>query len=1000
MIIPLHVHSEYSLIESCIEIEELVKKAAKLGYRAIALTDHNTMAGLVSFYGLCHQYNLKPILGLELDITGLSGVDQIVLLAENDIGYENLLELASHQKPVPLDVLNNNKQGLIGLIYFNDYTHALPTYNQLTRIFGKDNIFVELLVDNSQRRAAADQICKIIPAEAVTAGQSVYYLEQDELEVIRLLRSIKYNKEPGEIEIIDRPLLAPDEIRRDFCCFQQALNNTVKIAERCHVKFKKETRFPKLPEPVDFREIVLDGAKKRYGNLTDAILQRLHYELDVIEKMGFADYFLIVADIVRYGRAKQIPIGPGRGSSAGSLVAYCLDITDIDPLRHHLLFERFLNKERHNLPDIDLDICYIRRNELIDYCINRFGEEHVAKIGVYGTFGYTNADSEIKRFLGRSNPSLANKLAGIKQYFSTHAAGLIITPEPIIKYSGVEIVDGIYITQLPMDALEELGVLKIDLLGLRNLTILHQIQQLINKSQPDFSLEHIPAHDEQTYELLSRGETLGIFQLESRLFKNILTQLKPRSLSDLTALLALGRPGPLKQIPRYIRRRDGIERTDYIHPLLESILADTYGLMIYQEQVMQVAHEIAGFSLEEADLLRVAISKKDVDLMKELRSKFIKGCKESGLNHQVSNKLYIEIEQFADYAFNKAHSTAYAKITWQLAYLKTHYPIEFYLAQFKNVTNVTKIGELYQECKMRGIRILLPDIRYSEVDYAEEGNSIRIGLTGLKHIGETAAEAIISARRQKFFTDVEDFSRRVALPVRTQDILAYGGALDGFGERDEIIKKIAGLHNQTPPVINQLELLEKEKEIVGIYLSDHPINRWIKFLDQLVPSLGTYAAGHISEVHEYNQEITGVISNIDSICKFSLAKRKYEFSTFLKPNALAALFGRFEDNYLEIELVLPLKPMLLLKPKITQISRLQKLFSQNQGTTPVILVLDQGVLQLVASRFWINPQKEIISELENHTTFLQWIDPWESRFLDTFMENKHVSSLDKRRPLI
>ena len=992
MIVPLHVHSEYSLTESCIKIEKLVKKAADLKYRAIALTDHNTMAGLVSFYRLCRQYNLKPILGLEVDITGLSVADQIVLLAENNTGYENLLQLASHEKPVPLEVLKDNNQGLIGLVSFNNCEDAPLTYHQLTRIFGKENIFIELLADDSQRRAAANQLYKMFPVEVFAAAQSVYYLEPDELELIRLLRSIKYNKKAKEIEVIERPLLAPDVICRDFGNLPQAIKNTVKIAERCQVKLRPEIRFPKLPESVDLKEIVLDGAKKRYGKLTDSILERLHYELDVIEEMGFTDYFLIVADIVRYGKAKGIPIGPGRGSSAGSLTAYCLNITDIDPLRHQLLFERFLNKKRHNLPDIDLDICCIRREEIIDYCINRFGKEHVAKIGVYGTFGYAQANSEMKKRFDRSNPSLANKLVGLKQYFSTHAAGLIITPEPVIKYSAVEIVDGIYVTQLTMDVLEELGVLKIDLLGLRNLTILHQIQQLINLSQPDFSLKHIPIHDERTFELLGRGETLGIFQLESRLFTNILTRLRPRSFSDLTALLALGRPGPLKQIPRYIKRRDGQERIKYIHPRLESILADTYGLMIYQEQVMQVAHEIAGFSLEEADLLRVAISKKDGDLIKKLRSKFIQGCEKNGLNYQVSNKLYLEIEQFAGYAFNKAHSTAYAKITWQLAYLKTHYPIEFYLAQLKNITNVTKIGEFYQECKIRGIRILLPDIRYSEVNHVKEGNSIRIGLTGLKHIGETTAEAIIIARTQKAFSNVEDFFRRAALPMRTQYILAYGGALDGFGERDEIIKKIADFHNEALPVINQLELLEKEKEIVGIYLSAHPVDRWINFLDQLEPSLGTYAAGHISEVHEYNQEVTGVISNIDSICKFSLAKEKYEFSPFLKHNALAALFGRFQDDNLEIEWVLPLQPMLVIKPKINQINQLQKLLSHHQGTTPVILNLDQGVLQLVASRFWLNPDQEIISKLENYASFFQWIDPWESRFLDTFMENNHVSS--------
>ncbi|MGB4615033.1 MAG: DNA polymerase III subunit alpha [Limnochordia bacterium] len=978
MFAALHVHSEYSLSRSCIRIDALARKAQSLGYKALALTDHNTMGGLVEFYRACREHGLKPILGLELDLEDAAGCPGIVLLAENHAGYENLLKLASAAKPVKLDTLSRHTAGLVGMITAADPSPILGAYERLAQVFSPDCLFVELPVDEPRRMAAACKLAEMLPRHVLAAAQNLYHLEANDRQVLDVLRP------EGGCSGSYLPLLAPDQIRQICRQWPEALENAELIAERCSVELRPETVFPKLPEEHDLRRLAFAGARERYGKLDQEITARLEYELDVIEEMGFSDYFLIVWDIVRFAKEAQIPVGPGRGSAAGSLVAYCLGITDVDPIAHKLFFERFLNRQRRNLPDIDLDICYLRREEVIQYIVSRFGRDHVAKIGTYGTFGHKSAELEIKKILDRREPELVQRLIGLKQYFSTHAAGVIITPRPVTSYSGVEEVDGAWVTQLAMDDLAYLGVLKIDFLGLRTLTILKDIELSVQRSNPGFTLKGIPFADQPTLRLLQQGLTLGIFQVESQLFQELLPQIKPDSFADLVAALALVRPGPLKQVPVYARRKEGLESVRYVHPKLESILGDTYGLMIYQEQVMQVAHEIAGLSLEEADLLRAAMSKKDHSSVQKLRSKFITGCLRAGLTQRAGRELYTQIDRFADYAFNKAHSTAYAVITWQMAYLKANYPIQFYIGLLKHTSDLDKAGDIYQECRQRGIRVLPPDIRFSEAWASVEANGLRIGFGNLKQIGLGHAQALVKERTKREYSSLTDLLARVELHQNTKLALVYSGALDCFGDRRRILAGLAP--EMAADRISDLALLEKEKEIVGIYLSGHPVKKWEGFLDKLEPSLGRYAAGHIRHVRKSGRHCSGMVIGDDRRCRFVLPTTSRLWHDRVREGELAALFGNMSGDQLEVEWILPLKPLLMLVPKPDKIRELKDVLVEHGGDTPVLFSLGSDLIQLIDPRFWIDPKPVALDAVAGLVEYMHWIDPWQSRVLDGNME--------------
>ncbi len=988
MFVPLHVHSEYSLSKSCIKIETLVKKARALGYTALALTDHNTMGGLVEFYQACQRYDLKPILGLELDLSDLGGCASVILLAQNHLGYENLLKLASTPKPAGVDTLSSHCAGLIGIVSFMEASRARETYRQLADIFAPGDLYVELPIDGAKTLDQAVHLTKVLPAHSLVAAQSLYYLETKDRHLAEVLwqSNLEYANQVQNVGRGTLPLLAPDQVYKLCSLWPQAIKNTELIANLCNVRLEPETALPKLPEGYNLRELARAGAEQRYGRLDSQITKRLEYELSVIESMGFSDYFVIVWDVVRFAREAKIPVGPGRGSAAGSLVAYCLGITDVDPIANNLIFERFLNRQRRSLPDIDVDICYQRREEVFDYVVRRYGKDHVAKIGTYGTYGYKSAEKEIAKKLGKSRPELVQQLIGLKQYFSTHAAGVIITPKPVTAYSGVEEVDGTWVTQLAMDDLEFMGVLKIDFLGLRTLTILKDIELLVQETDPAFSLKSIPFSDQATCELLQQGLTLGIFQLESQLFQEVLPQIKPDSFAELVAALALARPGPLKQIPLFVQRKEGLAPENYVHPKLADILGETHGLMVYQEQVMQVAHEIAGLSLEEADLLRVAISKKDHNAVKQLRQKFIAGCQKAGLNFKSSHELYLQIDRFADYAFNKAHSTAYAVITWQMAYLKANYPIQFYIGLLKHTTDIEKLGDIYHECRMRGVRILPPDIRYSEAEASMEAEALRIGFGNLKHIGLGQAQALVSERAKGGFASLHDLIARVELHQNTKLALAFAGVLDCYGDRRRILAKLQ-TGQQSLGGNSELALLEKEKEIVGIYLSGHPVHKWEGFLKGLEPSLGRFVAGHIRHVREIDRQYAGTIVGHERQWRFVLPTEGHLWHDLVKEGAMVALFGTVSGDQVEVDWVLPLKPLLMLVPKSEGILALKDILTKHRGSTPVILSLGQGVFQLIDPRFWVKDKAGALESLAGLVKYAHWIDPWQSRVLDGNMEN-------------
>lgn len=977
--IPLHNHSDYSLGESTNTVTDLVKQAASMGYPCLALTDHNTVAGFAEFDYLCKEYNVRPIFGLELDVKGIDDLDVLVLLAKDSTGYQNLLWLASEKKPPAADVLQKYRQGLTVLVRPPNLATAIAIINQLRAIYPHEDVYVELLIENQEQRTLSNNLVRLFPAETLMASQNVYYVDPRHTKAVQTLWAIKHKVPFNQAPEPNKPLLLGKIVERGFKKLPQALVNTKKIAEQCQVTLSRETKLPQLPNNQDLRSLALERAAIRYEVLTTQVQKRLDYELQVIIERGLADYFLIVSDIVDYAKQNQIPVGPGRGSAAGSLVAYCLGITEIDPLKYGLFFERFLNKQRHTLPDIDLDICYEKRDQLIQYVVDRFGSKYVAKIGTYGTTGRAAATAQVRKVHGQDEPEIAEALVGLKQYFSTHAAGVLITPKPVITYTGLERSGEIAVTQTAMDGIAGLGLVKIDLLGLRNLTILDQIEQLIKTTEPDFSLAKVTLDDSDTFKLLSSGASLGIFQLESNMFQQLLPDFKPEQFTDLIALLALGRPGPIKQIPAFLKRRSGDEAVEYLTPGLEPILRETYGLMLYQEQVMQVAHEIADFTLEEADFLRVAMSKKNRQVMEELKRKFITGCSANGLSYQQGNQLYLQMESFADYAFNKAHSAAYALITYRLAYLKTHYPQQFYVAQLTHATNTEKTGEFYLECMMRDIAILPPDVRYSDNLATIEGNSLRIGLACLKGIGMQVSNEIIKQRNIQQFTSLNEFMVRSKLPNRTMVTLCYGGALDGFGKRAVMARRLTEQKSGSDVVDDEFGLLRKEQSILGIYLSGHPVQVWSNFLERISASLGSYVAGEITHSEEHYNRIQGKITGFQLENRFVFHSKINERQRLLTKSEFVALFGNYYNHELVVDWVLPLVPMLLLKPDFSKISELQKFLVDHHGNTPVILNIQDKTLQIIESQLWLDMNEVTLQELRQFCTAIKCIDPWAGR---------------------
>ena len=954
----LHVHTEYSLLDGDCRIEPLVARAKELGQTALAITDHGVMYGAVAFYKACCAAGIKPIIGCEVYVAPRSrfdkehGVDSeythLILLCKNETGYKNLCYLVSmaftegfYNKPrIDWALLHERAEGLICLsgcvagaiprmINAGNYEGAKNKALELSELFGRDGFYLEIQDHGLEaEKRAAEGLLRIhretgIPL-AVT--NDAHYVEKDDAYYQDVLMCVQMQKtitDPARMKFETNEFYLKDEaeMRALFPEYPEAADNTAKIADMCGYDFEfGKYKLPhfKLPEgesdSFDYlQKLCRAGLARRYPNDDGTVAKQLDYELAMIKKMGFVDYFLIVSDFIAYAKSQKIPVGPGRGSAAGSVVSYTLNITDVDPIKYSLYFERFLNPERVSMPDIDIDFCVNRRGEVIDYVNRKYGHDHVAQIVTFGTMAaraavrdvarvldisYGDADAvakaipmgpnmTIKDALRVSKPlrdmyegdemlhrliDVAEALEGMPRHASMHAAGVVITDKPVYEYVPLSKNDESVVTQYQMTTLEELGLLKMDFLGLRNLTVLEDAAKMVRRTEPDFEVEKIPDGDAEVFKMLSEGHTSGVFQLESTGMTGVCTGLKPKSIEDITAVIALYRPGPMDSIPRFIECSAHPEKISYKHELLRPILEVTYGCIVYQEQVIEIFRRLAGFSLGQADMIRRAMSKKKHKVIDAERVAFvhgdesrgIDGAVKRGITEDIANSIYDEILDFASYAFNKAHAVSYAIVSYRTAYMKKHYPRQYMAALLSSVLdNSTKIAEYIAECREMGIKLLPPDVNESFADFSVSGNDIRFGLVAIKSIGRGFINELISRREEDGpFRSLEDFCRRMAgreLNRRAVENLIRAGAFDSMGFKRKALLRVAGVmidgiqqesRNNVEGQLNlfgepdfedagairikipeveeytRAELLAMEKETAGLYLSGHPMDEY------------------------------------------------------------------------------------------------------------------------------------------------------------------------------
>lgn len=952
----LHVHTEYSLLDGSSKIKELPARAKELGMDSLAITDHGVMYGVIDFYRACKAAEIKPIIGCEVYVAPGSRFDKeaigqgddryyhLVLLAEDNTGYSNLMKIVSrgftegfYYKPrVDYEVLEKYHEGIIALsaclagevardITRDNYEEAKKAALHYQDIFGKDNFFLELQDHGIPAQRLVNQELMRMSRETgieLVCTNDIHYTYAEDAEAHDLLLCLQTGKKVTDTDRMRYEggqyyCKSPEEMAELFPYAPQALENTYRIAQRCNVEIEfGKTKLPKyeVPEGFDSWTYLLhlcnEGLVKRYGDEAEKHRERLDYELGVIKRMGYVDYFLIVWDFINYAKQNGIAVGPGRGSGAGSIVAYSLAITDIDPIRYNLLFERFLNPERVSMPDIDVDFCYERRQEVIDYVVRKYGKDKVVQIVTFGTLAaravirdvgrvldmpYADVDRVAKlvpnelgitldkalkdsqdfKSLYESDASvkhlidMARRLEGLPRNTSMHAAGVVICQKAADEFVPLSRGgDGTITTQYTMTTLEELGLLKMDFLGLRTLTVIQDAVNLVNKTHPGkLNIDKIDYNDRNVMELIGSGHTEGIFQLESAGMKNFMKELKPKSLEDITAGISLYRPGPMDFIPKYIKGKNNPDDIVYECPQLENILSTTYGCIVYQEQVMQIVRDLAGYTLGRSDLVRRAMSKKKASVMEKERQNFIYGNKEEGVPGCIANGIpeetakiiYDNMTDFAKYAFNKSHAACYAVVSYRTAYLKCYYPKEFFAALMTSVlANNTKVAEYAYTCRQMGIEILPPDINEGEGNFSVASNGIRYGLSALKSIGKPIIDAIIQEREDNgAFTGLEDFISRLSgkeVNKRTLESFIKSGAFDCFNANrhqmmlvyadivdninNERKSNIAGqmslfdmfeekhdkVNVPNVPEYDKEELLAYEKEVLGVYVSGHPMD--------------------------------------------------------------------------------------------------------------------------------------------------------------------------------
>jgi len=962
----LHVHSEYSLLDGACRINRVCEHAKSLGQNALAITDHGVMYGVIDFYRAAKAAGIKPIIGCEVYMAPRSMTDKeatadrepahLVLLCKNEVGYKNLIHLVSrgfvdgfYGKPrIDLNILKDHSDGLIclsaciagtipRLILRGDFDGAKEYAKTLNEIFGDDNFYLEIQDHGIEEQKVVNREVIRISKELnipLVATNDAHYIAKEDAYTQDVLMCVQMNKslsDPARMKFATDEfyIKSEEEMLSLFPNYPEALENTVRIADMCNLEFEfGKHHLPAYDTPSEFadsleylKKLTSDGFERRYPNAPDGYRERLKYELDMIARMGYVDYFLIVWDFISYARSQDIPVGPGRGSAAGSIVSYCLGITNIDPMKYSLYFERFLNPERISMPDIDVDFCQERRQEVIDYVVRKYGEDRVAQIVTFGTMAAKGAIRDVARVMdlpyaeadaiAKSVPNelhmtlnkaleiskpfrdfydsdekykklidTAIALEGMPRHASTHAAGVVITKNEVSSYVPLSTNDEAIVTQFTMVTLEELGLLKMDFLGLRNLTVLHDAEKLVRLHTPEFSISDIPDNDELTFKELSLGRTAGVFQLESQGMISVVIGMKPHSIEDITAIVALYRPGPMDSIPHYIASKHNPANIKYLHPMLKDILEITYGCIVYQEQVMDIFRKVAGFSLGRADMVRRAISKKkEKDLLRE-RKNFIYGNEEEGIlgainngvSEEIANKIFDDIVAFANYAFNKAHAASYAVISYQTAYMKFHYPKEYMAALLTSVLDVTdKLAGYFELCREMGIDVLPPDINESADSFTVSGENIRFGLAAVKSVGRAFVKSIINERNLGGpFRSLRDFCTRMQhkeLNRRALENLIKCGAFDSTGANraqllqvyDSILTGLSYVKSRTIegqfdlfsmsseetdtkaatdilpniPEYPKKTILSFERETLGIYLSGHPLDDHSELLKRI-----------------------------------------------------------------------------------------------------------------------------------------------------------------------
>lgn len=1033
----LHIHSEFSLLDGAIRIKDLPIRAKELGMKAIAITDHGVMYGVIDFYKACKKEGIKPIIGCEVYVATKSRFDKgpedkkynhLILLAKNNQGYKNLSKLVSigfidgyYYKPrIDLEVLEKYSEGLICLsaclagavnqeILNGNMEKAEETALWYKRVF-KDDYYLELQNNGIKEQVMVNQKLVQIARKLdipIVGTNDAHYLRKEDSYNHEVLLCIQTGKRMSDVDRMrfdteELYVKSPEEMTEYFKNLPEAIENTVKIADKCNVEFEfGNTILPNYEVPEEYpthydylKKLCDDGIKERYGeNPSKEILDRAEYEIGVIKKMGYVDYYLIVWDFIHYAKSNGIPVGPGRGSGAGSILAYAIGITDIDPMKYNLLFERFLNPERISMPDFDVDFCYERRSKVIEYVEKKYGHDHVSQIITFGTMSarmvirdvgraldmpYAECDklakmipNEIHITIGkaleqnkelkqlydenleiRKMLDIAMALEGMPRQASTHACGVVITKEPVDTYVPLYVRDNQISTQYIMTTLEELGLLKMDFLGLRTLTVIDDAIKLV-KYNRNIDVEFDKdMNDPNVYKLWQDGKSCGIFQFESQGMTNFMKELKPDCLEDIIAGVSLYRPGPMDQIPRYIKNKKDPEHAEYTHPALEPILNVTYGCMVYQEQVMQIVRDLAGYSLGRADLVRRAMGKKKLDVMAKEREYFIHGqtdddgniiipgCVRNGIDEVSANKIFDEMAEFAKYAFNKSHAAAYAVVSYRTAYLKAYYPEEFMAATLNSfLGNLDKVPIYIDECKRLGIQILKPDINKSYTKFTVDNGKIRFGLGSIKNVGIAAVDSIVKERKENGdFGSFTDFCERMqgeAVNKKCIESLIRAGTFDEFKEnratllasfenildtiQDTNRKSFSGQvtmfdlgqsseenninelkYNYTElPELSEKELLFMEKEMLGLYISGHPLEKIRKLIEEQtnINTMQMHSINDNEEIENKRQEFEDG-QNVRYAGIITSVKKKYT-----KNNKIMA-FVTIEDLYGSAEIII------------------------------------------------------------------------------------------------